>query len=249
MARATLRCYAELNDFLPAARRQRDFELGFAAPAPVRHLVECCGVPHTEIELVLRDGQSLGLEDTVADGDRLALYPVFEAFDVRPELRLRARPLRAPRFLADAHLGRLARQLRMLGFDTLWENDLGDDRLAQLSVREHRILLTRDRRLLMRRELTHGCFVRSGGTGRQLAYLVERLQLCGAIRPFTRCMLCNAQVAAVPLSEVRERVPRGVVGTTQAFWRCTGCGRVYWQGTHWRAMQARIAALCPPAPQ
>lgn len=244
MAHATLRFYAELNDFLPAARRQRAFEVEFAAPAPVRHLVENCGVPHTEIELVLRDGVSLDLEAPVHAGDRLAVYPMFEAFDVRPELRLRARPLRVPRFVADAHLGRLARQLRMLGFDTLWANDLGDQRLAELAATQQRILLSSDRRLLMRRNVTHGCFIRRGPTLRQLAYLLERLQLCAEIRPFTRCMACNAPVTAVALAEVRDRVPPRVRERADGYWRCTGCGRVYWQGTHWAAMQARIRALC-----
>ncbi len=244
MARATLRFYAELNDFLPAMRRQRDCELQFEAPAPVRHLVECCGVPHTEIELVLRDGESLDLETPVADGDRLALYPMFEAFDVRPALRLRPRPLRRLRFVADAHLGRLARQLRMLGFDTLWANDPGDARLAELSAVEHRILLSCDRRLLMRRTVSHGCFIRPGPTGEQLAYLVERLQLCAELRPFSRCMRCNATVSPVSLAAVRAAVPRGVLQSTDRFWRCDGCGRLYWQGSHWQAMRARIDRLC-----
>ena len=126
MAYATLRFYAELNDLLPARRRQRDWTLAFEPPAPARHLIETCGVPHTEVELILHQGASIGLETPVGDGDRLAVYPMFESCDVRPLLRLRPRPLRRPRFLADAHLGALARRLRMLGFDTIWHNDLGD---------------------------------------------------------------------------------------------------------------------------
>jgi hypothetical protein len=122
---ATLRFYAELNDFLPRDRRQRDWALAFDPPAPARHLIETCGVPHTEVELILRDGDSIGLDTRVGAGERLAVYPVFEAFDVRPLLRLRDAPLRRPRCVADAHLGSLARRLRMLGFDTLWFNDLG----------------------------------------------------------------------------------------------------------------------------
>ena len=138
MAYATLRFYAELNDFLPAQRRQRDWTLAFEPPAPARHLIETCGVPHTEVELILREGASIGLETPVGDGDRLAVYPMFESCDVRPLLRLRPRPLRRLRFLADAHLGALARRLRMLGFDTIWHNDLGDGPLARLAVLEHR---------------------------------------------------------------------------------------------------------------
>jgi len=162
MARAALRFYAELNDFLPRRRRAREFELEFESPCPVRHLIELCGVPHTEVELILLDGRSVGFEESVPDRARISVYPMFEALDVGPLLRLRARPLRRPRFVADAHLGRLARYLRLLGFDTLYGNDPGDAELARLSASEHRILLTRDRALLMRGEVTHGCYVRGG---------------------------------------------------------------------------------------
>jgi uncharacterized protein with PIN domain len=244
-ARTTLRFYAELNDFLPAERRQRDIDIGFVAPVPARHLIELCGVPHTEVELIMRAGESLGLESAVHDGDRLAVYPMFEAFDVHGELRLRPQPLRHPRFIADAHLARLARDLRMLGFDTLWENDLGDADLARVAAAEHRVLLTSDRQLLMRRQVTHGCYLRPADPQAQLAYLVERLQLCGDIRPFTRCTACNQPVEPVPCAAVRDAVPPGVRRDLDAFWRCTGCGRVYWQGSHWQAMAERVSALCP----
>ena len=130
MAQVTLRFYAELNDFLPAERRRRDWNLTCDAQIPVHHLIEGCGVPHTEVELIVRGGESIGLETRVADGDRIAVYPMFEAFDVRPVLRLRTQPLRRPHFLADAHLGGLARLLRMAGFDTLYRNDYRDREIA-----------------------------------------------------------------------------------------------------------------------
>lgn len=245
MALITLRFYAELNDFLPAGRRRRDWALACETPAPVRHLIEACGVPHTEVELIVKGGESIGLEAPVEDGDRIAVYPMFEAFDVRPVLRLRPRPLRRPRFLADAHLGALARGLRMLGFDTLWHNDLGDAALVRLAGDEGRILLTRDRQLLMRRGLTHGCYLRQGTARAQLADLIRRLQLCAEIAPFTRCMACNGPIVPAEPAAVGTLVPPAVYGRQQAYWRCEGCARVYWKGSHWAAMQRRIGALCP----
>jgi uncharacterized protein with PIN domain len=244
MAVATLRCYEELNDFLPHALRRCDIALSFDPPAPVRHLVETLGVPHTEIELVLRNGESVDLEARVDDGDRLAVYPVFESFDVAPLVRLRAAPLRDPQFLADAHLGRLARDLRLLGFDTTFANDLGDDELARRAAAEHRILLTRDRQLLMRREVTRGCYLRAARPEEQLAYLVRRLYLCRLVRPFTRCTACNTPVEPVGREIVAARLPPSVRRLHDHFWQCGGCGRVYWQGSHWRAMAGRIARLC-----
>lgn len=244
MATATLRCYAELNDYLAPDRRQRDIALEFTPPTPLRHLAESLGVPHTEIELALRNGETIDLEAPVADGDRIALYPVFEAFDIRPELRLRARPLRAPRFLADAHLGKLAGYLRLLGFDTRHENDIGDPALVALAAREGRILLSRDRDLLMHKAVSRGCHLRSTEPRDQLAYLVERLQLCGLIRPFSRCTVCNAEVAPVAKAEILDRLPDSVARLNDEFWRCTGCGRVYWQGSHWRALKELVGKLC-----
>jgi uncharacterized protein with PIN domain len=248
MAYATLRFYAELIDFLPAQRRQRDWTLTFEPPAPARHLIETCGVPHTEVELILHEGASIGLETPVGDGDRLAVYPMFESCDVRPLLRLRPRPLRRLRFLADAHLGALARRLRMLGFDTVWHNDLGDGPLAALAVVEHRILLTRDRQLLMRQELTHGCYLRSGSSRRQLDELVRRLDLCAEIAPFTRCMACNETLMAVDPTAVQTEVPPAVYRRHQEYWRCQGCARLYWKGTHWEARRREIEGICPSSP-
>ncbi len=245
MPTVTLRFYAELNDFLAPARRQRDWTLELAALGPVRHLIETCGVPHTEVELIIRDGESIDLETSVEDGDRIAVYPMLETFDVRPLLRVRAAPLRRLGFVADAHLGGLAKRLRMLGFDTLWHNDLGDTELARLAGQDHRILLTRDRRLLMHRSVTHGCYLRAGTTRAQLADLVERLQLCAEINPFSRCMVCNGPLHKVTPQAVWTRIPPKVQCTQQDFWTCAGCNRLYWKGSHWRAMSRQIDEICP----
>lgn len=245
MATATLRFYAELNDFLPGDRRQRDWPLRFHAPAPARHLIETCGVPHTEVELLIRDGQSIDLETPIGDRERLAVYPMLEALDVRPLLRLRPEPLRRLRFLADAHLGALARRLRMLGFDTLWYNDLGDAALAERTSRERRILLTRDRALLMRQSVTHGCYLRQTDTEAQLSELIERLQLCAEIAPFTRCLVCNGRLEAIDATEAENEIPEHILRRVSALWRCHGCTRLYWKGSHWDAMRRRIETLCP----
>jgi uncharacterized protein with PIN domain len=240
MAKAVIRCYEELNDFLPPPWRKRDRELDFAAPAPVRHLIETLGVPHTEVELILVNGVSVDLDHRVADGDRISVYPMFEALDVTPLVKLRERPLRRVRLVVDSHLGRLARYLRLLGFDTLYHNDLGDRELARLAAQEGRVLLTRDKALLMRREVTHGCYVRQAPPRRQLAAVVRRLDLYREIRPFTRCMQCNASLGPVRKEQVVERLPERTRKLFDRFWECQGCGRVYWQGSHYERMQSLV---------
>jgi hypothetical protein len=167
MAVAEFRFYEELNDFLTPARRRRAFEYACAPHATVKHAVDSLGVPHTEIELILVNGESVDFAYRVAAGDRISVYPQFEAFDVTPLLRVRARPLRNPRFIADAHLGALAKYLRTAGFDALYRNDYRDREVAAIAAAEHRIVLTRDRALLMQKEVTHGCPPYSLCTSRQ----------------------------------------------------------------------------------
>lgn len=243
MATAVFRFYAELNDFLSSVRRQKDTTVACAENATVKQAVEALGVPHTEIEVILVNGESVDFSRRVEEGDRVAVYPVFEAVDVRPILRLRAEPLRIVRFLADAHLGRLARYLRMLGFDSLYENALRDRDLIRISTGEGRVLLTRDRELLMHRGLTHGIYVRGTRPREQLAYVVDRLDLRKDSRPFTRCMSCNGDLEEVEKETVVDRLPARVTECHQRFQKCSNCGRVYWPGTHWERMQGIVSNL------
>jgi hypothetical protein len=241
--RATLRCYAELNDHLPREQRQRDLTFTFPETVPVRRLLEAAGVPPDEVELVLVDGASSGLDTPVSDGARVSLYPVFERFDVAPLLRLRRRPVRRVRFVCDAHLGKLARRLRLLGFDTLFGNDPGDAELVRIANAERRVLLTRDRALLRRRDATHALFVPQAPVARQLQLLIEGLHLERLAAPFTRCTCCNGELVPVEPSEVAGRVPPRVLGQQRRFWRCRGCGRIYWEGSHYRRMHALVDDL------
>lgn len=242
MATAVMRFYEELNDLLPPHWRKCDIPLQFQAPCPVRHLIETC-VPHTEVELVLLGGQSVGLEAPVRDGDRVSVYPMFESLDVSPLVRLRDRPLREPRFVADAHLGRLARYLRLLGFDTLFQNDPGDALLASQAGDGRRILLTRDRALLMRREVTHGCYIRPCKPLEQLTYTLGRCDLYRLVRPFTRCMECNGLLEQADKQSVRAQVPVRSLTLQERFWRCRGCGKVYWCGSHCHRLERLVEEL------
>jgi uncharacterized protein with PIN domain len=238
MVTATFRFYEELNDFLPPERRKRDFIAPCARAATTKHMIEALGVPHTEVELILVNGESVGFDRLICDGDRISVYPRFEALDITPLLRVREWPLRETMFVADAHLGGLARLLRMAGFDTLYRNDFADRELASIAVAERRILLTRDRELLKLRDLTHGCYVHALKPPRQFWEIVDRLDLCRSLRPFTRCLNCNTLLREVSKEEVIDALPPSVRLHQQRFTICDGCSRVYWPGSHWRRMAA-----------
>jgi len=239
MTTATFRFYEELNDFLAPGRRGREFACRCPGEATVKHMIEALDVPHTEVELVLVNGESVGFDRRLRDDDRVSVYPKFEALDITPLLRVRERPLRTIRFIADAHLGALARRLRLLGFDTLYDNHFVDAEIERLALAQQRIVLTRDRQLLKRRSITHGCFVRALQPQQQLREVFDRLDLARAARPFTLCLSCNAMLRPVPKERVAAAVPAGVLERYSRFSACEGCSRVFWEGSHWRRMRER----------
>lgn len=179
--RARFRFYAELNDFLPVELRFETLEREFLVSPTVKDAIEGLGVPHTEVDLIVVDGRSVGFAHRVGDGELISVYPMFESMDISPVVRLRPEPLRDTRFVADANLGQLARYLRLLGFDTLYRKDFEDSEIAMISVRERRVLLTRDAGVLRRREVTHGYFVRSDVPRLQVLEVVTRFDLWGRL--------------------------------------------------------------------
>lgn len=242
---ARFRFYAELNDFLAPERRARAFEHPFLDRASVKDMVESFGVPHTEVDLVLANGEPVDFCYVVRGGDLISVYPMFEALDIGPVTRVRPQPLRDPRFILDTHLGRLAAYLRMMGFDTLYRNDYGDEELARISRDERRILLTRDRGLLKRGAVTHGSYVRETAVRGQLVEVLRRFDLLRAARPFRLCMRCNTALEPVSPDQVLERLPPRAAKLYHEFLLCPGCQRVYWKGGHYERMQRFIESIHP----
>lgn len=245
-----VRLYAELNDFVPPAVRGRSFLHRFWGNPSVKDVIEALGVPHTEVELILINGRASTFAERLAGGERVAAYPVFEEFDLGSMRLLHREALRCLRFCADGHLGSLARYLRLLGFDTWYRADAGDEELSSLVAEEGRVLLTRDRGLLKRSEVERGYCVREDHPDKQLAEVVERFHLGRGARPFTRCLRCNGILRAVPPELVETRVPLRVLESFSDFTECSDCGRVYWRGTHYQAMVERLVRIgvCPSGP-
>ena len=249
MSQAFFRFYAELNDFLPPYRRQVTFSSSFQGNPSIKDAVESLGVPHTEIDLILINWVSVDFSHPVEDGDQVSVYPVFEGLDIGSLVRLRPRPLRDPCFVLDTHLGRLATYLRLLGFDSLYRNDYGDEELARISADEKRILLTRDRGLLKRNLVTNGYCVRSSNPRRQIKEVVERFDLVEAAAPFKRCLRCNGLLKAVDKREIAGRLPPNTRQYYQVFYGCTTCSQLYWRGSHYEALQRLIKEILTESTQ
>lgn len=243
-ARAWFRFYAELKDHLPPPFREHgEMKKQFYVPATVKDIIESFGVPHTEVDLVIVNGESSDFARLIRDGDRVSVYPVFESVDIAPVLRLRPQPLRDPRFVLDVHLGRLAAYLRMLGFDTLYSNQAEDSELVRISSEQRRILLTRDRGVLKHSAVSHGYWLRETNSRRQAAEVVRRFDLGRLIRPLTRCMVCNYMLQPASREQVRDHVPPAVLDACQEYHACPGCGRIYWEGSHTKRMRHWIEEL------
>ncbi|QAU35374.1 Mut7-C RNAse domain-containing protein [Janthinobacterium sp. 17J80-10] len=243
MTQAWFRFYAELNRFVSPALRQRSFERRCAQDASVKHMVEALGVPHTEVALILANGDPVDFSYRLREQDHVSVYPRFARLRGDSQSPASLQPHGLPLFVADAHLGRLARDLRMLGFDVLYRNDFADDEIVRIVVEEQRIVLTRDRDLLMRKPIVRGCYLYATGSDAQLSEVMERYDLAGQIRPLSRCLKCNGVLEPVAKNVVEHHLPVRSSACQQHFQRCTACCQVYWDGAHVARMRRRIAAL------
>ncbi|MDB5797866.1 MAG: twitching motility protein PilT [Paucimonas sp.] len=235
------RFHGVLNQFV--ARRCRDCLFTVTCPpgATAKHMIEALGVPHTEVGLVLAGACELPLDALLEDGMQLSVFPFTGS-------ALAGREPDPPlRFVADAHLGGLARLLRMAGYDTLYDNSYADAAIVRLAGEQQRIVLTRDRDLLKRRALAHGYHVWATQPDEQLAELGRRYPLARQLHPFALCLACNAALADVEPARLAARVPPRVRERHARFKQCPCCLRVYWEGSHWAAMRARLEKLLPPA--
>jgi uncharacterized protein len=228
MSTATFAFYDRLNDFLPRDQRNQVLAVHFRGRQTIKHLAESLGVPHPEIGRVQVNGQERALDAITADNDRVEIHPIRNGLTVEP------------RFILDNHLGRLAAYLRMLGFDCLYENDYEDDTLAELTQKEGRILLSRDRRLLMRKAISVGYCLRSLEPLEQLPEVIERFDLAKRIAPFHRCLRCNHPLEPVAKEDVLERLEPLTRLYFDEFQICPACKQIYWKGSHYDRMARLI---------
>ncbi|MFR9751500.1 Mut7-C RNAse domain-containing protein [Nocardia sp. 004] len=238
-----IRVYAELNDFLRPDERHTVLRRPCRPHQTVKDIIEAIGIPHTEVDLVLVNGQPVDFGLHPRTGDRITVYPVFETFDIGQVTKVRPHPLREPRFVADVNLGGLAKLMRLLGFDVLCPWDAEDAELAEISAAEQRIMLTRDRGLLKRRAVTRGVYLWSDQPIDQAVELIARLDLGARLAPFTRCLRCGDAVDEVAKAEVEAQLEPLTRRHYDTFRRCRGCGRIYWPGSHQARLDATVQEI------
>lgn len=237
------RFYEELNDFLPSYRKKISFPYSFKGTSSVKDAIESLGVPHAEVDLIIVNSSPVDFSYKLEKGDIISVYPVFESIDISSTGRLRPKPLRNTRFILDVHLGKLTKYLRLLGFDCLIDEHIGDNEIIAISLQEQRIILTRDRNLLKHRQVTHGYWIRSQKPKKQLEEVISRFDLKNNANPFTRCMECNNMVTRVDKNDVLGDLQSKTKKYYNNFWRCPGCGRVYWEGSHFESMKKLVDSI------
>jgi uncharacterized protein with PIN domain/sulfur carrier protein ThiS len=238
--RLDVRFFGELNRLVAPGRRNRYSSASVHLGTTVKDLVESLGVPHTEVDVIVIGGSSVAFDERVHEGDRVEVRPTSEGVEVEPVIHLRPDLATTPRFLLDVHLGRLARYLRLLGFDAEWGREATDEELARSSAQDNRVLLTRDRGILKRAGVTHGYLVRESVPRRQIDEVLSRFGLNGPFHPFGRCLACNGRLQDVDKEEVLHLLPPRTRRDYQHFRRCGSCGRIFWKGSHYDRLEAQL---------
>ena len=231
-----MRFYEELNLFLDKKYRKTEFGYHYRGRPSVKDAIESLGVPHTEVDMILVNGDAVDFSYPLKDRDSISVYPVFESLDITGLQHLRKQALRNPRFVLDVHLGRLARYLRMAGFDCLYEPSFADEEIIRISVEERRIILTRDKGILKNGRVTHGLYVQSDDPREQFGEIAARLHLGDLFKPFSRCTLCNERIEPVTKESVLDQLEPLTKMHYSVFYRCTGCKHIYWKGSHFTRM-------------
>lgn len=237
------RFYAELNDFLSIEHQAVDFIYYFNGSPSIKDAIEALGVPHPEVDLILVNNKAVDFNYLLKNGDRIAVYPVFEALDITYASPLRKNPLREPKFILDVHLGKLAKYLRLCGFDTIYNNHQDDLEIIDTAVLEKRIILTRDIGLLKNRKVTHGYWMRATDPKKQIVEILKKFDLFSKMKPFTRCLECNLKTQPIAKEQILDRLAPRTQSYYTEFHICTQCNRLYWRGSHYEKMQKLIEHL------
>jgi hypothetical protein len=236
-----LRFHRDLDYFLKCAANEGEVSRQLGEPTSIKDVIESCGVPHPEVDRILVGGTAVDFSYVLRRSVDVEVYPVGFSEKTLPGIPLQQSD--ATRFLADGHLGKLVRNLRLLGIDTMYDAPLADAQLLALMQAHQRALLTRDRRLLMHRVVVDGYCPRSSDPMEQTVEVLRRFNLRDALQPFTRCLHCNELLAAVEKSEVLDQLEPLTRVYYDEFRKCTGCGRIFWRGSHFAKLEAFLEKL------
>jgi uncharacterized protein len=238
-----IRLYEELNVFLEPFRQKKDFNVQIESNTLIHNLLEKLKIPLSQVDLILVNGESVDFDVQLHDGDRISVYPVFETLNIDSITRLRKKSLRHLRFICDVHLGKLAKYMRMCGFDVFYSNNLLDHLIIQMSDETKSIILTKNKELFKTKQPSRAYLVKQSDSKMQLFEIISYFDLKTSIEPFSRCTKCNLTVQPVDKNSIEKQVPSPVLKMHKSFMKCYGCNRIYWQGSHYMSMLSWISRI------
>jgi uncharacterized protein with PIN domain len=241
--RAHFRFWSELNDLLPRELREGTIPYGFDGPVAVKHAIEALGVPHVEVDLIMVGVEAVGFSYLLGEGDRIGVFPIGHEREIKSLSELRPQPPSPLQFAVDGHLGKLATYLRLLGFDAFYQNDIEDEEIARIACEQEHVLLTRDVRLLMRKDIVHGYWLRSKDPKTQVREVLNRYQLYDAITPWHRCLRCNGALEAATKEEILDRLEPLTKLHYHEFYVCQSCEQIYWKGSHYEPLKQFVQEI------
>jgi uncharacterized protein len=241
--KATFRFYEELNDFLPPQKRKVPFSVEFRGNPSIKDIMESLGVPHTEADLILSNGESVPFSYHVKDGDTISVYPEFESLNIASVTRLNKKPLREIKFIADVNLGKLAKYLRLLGFDCLYNKEYTASEIIETAETQKCIILTRAASLLKNKKISRGYWIRSQYPQEQTREVIRRFDISADMKPFSRCLICNGIITEIEKENVINELEPETIKNYYEFSRCSSCKKIYWKGSHTIKLQTFIQSI------
>lgn len=233
--------YGSLNDFLRPNNQHKILEYKFSDAPAIKDAIEAIGIPHPEVDVILVNDQPVPFYYSLSHFDNVKVYPAH--FIKGYEQQSLTIKLSANKFVLDVHLGKLAGEMRMLGFDTVYQNNYDDVTIASIAKEQDRVVLTRDINLLKHKIIQSGYWLRSQITEKQLAEVINKFDLAENINPFTRCIACNGLISPIDKSSVIGKVPVEAERYFNDFFQCNNCKRIYWKGSHYDRMLGKIKKL------
>lgn len=218
-------------------RNRRNFIQKNCRKTSIKDLIESFGLPHTEIGRLTVNEKSVDFSYQVSDGKTVNIYPVPMPWNVKRPSLLRPHPLEEIAFVVDVNVGKLARLLRMSGFNTSYDQQRDDAELASIAEIEKRILLSKDKGLLSRKKVEFGRYIRTSDPKNQLKEVIDLLDLRKEIRPFSRCMECNGILKPVMKRDIVNKLKPLTKKYYSIFSICASCGKIYWPGSHHEKMK------------
>ena len=230
--------YGALNDFLLPAKRNTWIAYPFNDTPSIKHAIETIGIPHPEVSALSVNGMAVDFSYPLQNNDKVEVYPAGTTVN-----SLLTSGTFQDKFILDVHLGKLAKALRLFGFDTRYENDYDDKKIIEIAEAEQRIILTRDVSLLKHKAVTMGCWIRSQHAEEQLQEVIKRYDLETKFKPFERCVECNGKIISVSKESVFDKLLPKTKLYYNDFFQCSNCKRIYWRGSHYEHMEGFIERI------